>query len=209
MRPRRLRRPGAPCAGVPPSERWKGQKQVSYLGSDKRRHGFAMTSVSRWCARTTGSEAVRLLPFCQHARLLPTCTRQRYCSSLLIACAFRVAPQPRPGTCVITTSLRNTCATGITRDRAGAGPHLGLHLDARKVVRGETPGRCGSPRRPPRSLASPDDKGSTPGRGRRCCFTSSAVRLFYCTGTGRSNCGLKNRLPRAAKMIGVKPITAA
>ena len=67
MRPRRLRRPGAPCAGVPPSERWKGQKQVSYLGSDKRRHGFAMTSVSRWCARTTGSEAVRLLPFCQHS----------------------------------------------------------------------------------------------------------------------------------------------
>ena len=27
--------------------------------------------------------------------------------------------------------------------------------------------------------------------------------------TGRSNSGLKNRLPRAAKMIGVKPITAA
>ena len=146
MRPRRLRRPGAPCAGVPPSERWKGQKQVSYLGSDKRRHGFVMTSVSRWCARTTGSEAVRLLPFCQHARLLPTRTRQRSCSSLLIACAFRVAPQPRPGTCVITTSLRNACATGITRDRAGAGPHLGLHLADHKVVRGGS--RGAGPRRP-------------------------------------------------------------
>jgi hypothetical protein len=29
------------------------------------------------------------------------------------------------------------------------------------------------------------------------------------TGTGRSNSGLKNRLARAAKMIGVKPITTA
>ena len=29
------------------------------------------------------------------------------------------------------------------------------------------------------------------------------------TGTGRSNSGLKNRLARAAKMMGVKPITAA
>ena len=35
------------------------------------------------------------------------------------------------------------------------------------------------------------------------------VRLSYCIGTGRSNSGLKNRLPRAAKMIGVNPITAA
>jgi hypothetical protein len=31
----------------------------------------------------------------------------------------------------------------------------------------------------------------------------------YSAGTGRINSGLKNRLPRAAKMIGVKPITAA
>jgi len=31
----------------------------------------------------------------------------------------------------------------------------------------------------------------------------------YCIGTGRNNSGLKNRLAMAAKMIGVKPITAA
>ena len=37
----------------------------------------------------------------------------------------------------------------------------------------------------------------------------SPLRSSYCTGTGRSNSGLKNRLPRAAKMIGVNPITAA
>ena len=40
-------------------------------------------------------------------------------------------------------------------------------------------------------------------------WITSFVRSSYCTGTGRSNLGLKNRLPRAAKMIGVKPITAA
>ena len=33
--------------------------------------------------------------------------------------------------------------------------------------------------------------------------------VAYGAGTGRSNSGLKNRLPRAAKMIGVKPITTA
>ena len=38
---------------------------------------------------------------------------------------------------------------------------------------------------------------------------SSAVYSAYCTATGRSSSGLKNRLARAAKMIGVKPITAA
>ena len=31
----------------------------------------------------------------------------------------------------------------------------------------------------------------------------------YGIGTGRNNSGLKNRLAMAAKMIGVKPITAA
>jgi hypothetical protein len=40
-----------------------------------------------------------------------------------------------------------------------------------------------------------------------------ASPIFYAVacsaGTGRSNLGLKNRLPRAAKMIGAKPITAA
>ena len=33
--------------------------------------------------------------------------------------------------------------------------------------------------------------------------------VAYRTATGRSNSGLKNRLAIAAKMIGVKPITAA
>ena len=32
--------------------------------------------------------------------------------------------------------------------------------------------------------------------------------VAYRTATGRSNSGLKNRLARAAKMIGVKPTTA-
>jgi hypothetical protein len=38
---------------------------------------------------------------------------------------------------------------------------------------------------------------------------TSLLRSSYCTGTGRSYCGLKNRLAMDAKMIGVKPITAA
>ena len=38
---------------------------------------------------------------------------------------------------------------------------------------------------------------------------TSLLRSSYCTGTGRSNSGLKNLLAMAAKMIGAKPITAA
>ena len=34
---------------------------------------------------------------------------------------------------------------------------------------------------------------------------ASCFALAYGAGTGRSNSGLKNRLPRAAKMIGAKP----
>ena len=33
--------------------------------------------------------------------------------------------------------------------------------------------------------------------------------VAYCAGTGRNDSVLKKRLARAAKMIGVKPITAA
>ena len=37
----------------------------------------------------------------------------------------------------------------------------------------------------------------------------SCYAVAYCTGTGRNNSGLKNRLAMAAKMIGAKPIRAA
>jgi len=42
----------------------------------------------------------------------------------------------------------------------------------------------------------------------RCAHEHSGRVVAYCAVTGRSNSDLKNRLPRAAKMIGVKPITA-
>ena len=40
-------------------------------------------------------------------------------------------------------------------------------------------------------------------------YREAAWPLVCCAETGRSNSGLKNRLARAAKMIGAKPITAA
>ena len=43
-----------------PASRGRDRSRSPFLGSDKRQHGFAMTSVSRWCARA-GSEAARLL----------------------------------------------------------------------------------------------------------------------------------------------------
>ena len=50
-----------------------------------------------------------------------------------------------------------------------------------------------------RSMDALGDMGASPN-----CYA-----IATSTGTGRSNSGLKNRLPRAAKMIGVKPITTA
>ena len=53
------------------------------------------------------------------------------------------------------------------------------------------------------SFASKDNDASRGSHSAASCYA-----LAY-AGTGRSNSGLKNRLARAAKMIGVKPITAA
>ena len=50
------------CGRSCPASRGRGRSRSPFRGFDKRRHGFAMPSVSRWSARTTGSEAARLLP---------------------------------------------------------------------------------------------------------------------------------------------------
>jgi len=45
--------------------------------------------------------------------------------------------------------------------------------------------------------------------GCRIGVSITVAQIAYCIGTGRNKSGLKNRLAMAAKMIGVKPITAA
>jgi hypothetical protein len=45
------------CGRFCPASRGGDRSRSLFLGSDKRQHGFAMTSDSRWCAQTTDSEA--------------------------------------------------------------------------------------------------------------------------------------------------------
>jgi Family of unknown function (DUF6998) len=64
------------CGRSYPASRGRGRSRSPFRGFDKRRHGFAMTSISRWCARTTDSEAVAAPAF-RRARRAATTAQAR------------------------------------------------------------------------------------------------------------------------------------